>query len=192
MSNTIFALWIGFSAGLLLLFLYLAFLNLRNQQPRSVELGEMIPSFLPVDVAAFSELIESQRKTDILAGSRNREQVREMISVLERMTHNAALLQRLGYSQLNTGNPLICDLAQQMIDAGVHVRLYSFLGLAALRLWRIFGITPALLFPATKIAELQKMMSESLVPSYELLKNKAGNLICVKFSGYHDALIQSL
>ena len=192
MSNTIFALWIGFSAGLLLLFLYLAFLNLRNQQPRNVELGEMIPSFLPVDVAAFSDLIESQRKADVLAGRKNREQVREMISVLERMTHNAALLQRLGYSQLNTGNPLICDLAQQMIDAGVHVRLYSVLGLAVLRIWRIFGLTPALLFPAAKIAELQKMMSESLVPSYELLKNKAGNLICVKFSGYHDALIQSL
>ena len=192
MSNTIFALWIGFSAGLLLLFLYLAFLNLRNQQPRNVELGEMIPSFLPVDVAAFSDLIESQRKAEVRAGRKNREQVKEMISVLERMTHNAALLQRLGYSQLNTGNPLICDLAQQMIDAGVHVRLYSFLGLAVLRIWRIFGLTPALLFPAAKIAELQKMMSESLVPSYELLKNKAGNLICVKFSGYHDALIQSL
>jgi hypothetical protein len=192
MSNTVFALWIGFSAGLLLLFLYLGFLNLRNQQPRKVELGEMIPSFLPVDVMAFSELIESQRKMDVLAGARNREQVREMIGVLERMTHNAALLQRLGYSQLNTGNPLICDLAQQMIDAGVHVRLYTFLGLAALRMWKIFGITPALLFPAAKIAELQKMMSESLVPSYELLKNKAGNLICLKFSGYHDALIQSL
>jgi hypothetical protein len=191
MSNTVFALWIGFSAGLLLLFLYLAFLNLCNQKPRNVELGEMIPSFLPVDVAAFSELIEAQRKADGLSGG-NRAQVREMISVLERMTHNAALLQRLGYSQLNTGNPLICDLAQQMIDAGVHVRLYSFLGLAALRLWRIFGLRPALLFPAAKITELQKMMSESLVPSYELLKNKAGNLICVKFSGYHDALIQSL
>jgi hypothetical protein len=191
MSNTVFALWIGFSAGLLLLFLYLAFLNLCNQKPRNVELGEMIPSFLPVDVAAFSELIEAQRKADGLSGG-NRAQVREMISVLERMTHNAALLQRLGYSQLNTGNPLICDLAQQMIDAGVHVRLYSFLGLAALRLWRIFGLRPALLFPPAKIAELQKMMSESLVPSYELLKNKAGNLICVKFSGYHDALIQSL
>lgn len=192
MSNTVFALWIGFSAGLLLLFLYLAFLNLRNQKPRNVELGEMIPSFLPVNVTAFSELIEAQRKGSAPVAANNRQQVREMISVLERMTHNAALLQRLGYSQLNTGNPLICDLAQQMIDAGVHVRLYSFLGLAALRLWRIFGLRPVLLFPAAKIAELQKMMSESLVPSYELLKNKAGNLICVKFSGYHDALIQSL
>lgn len=192
MSNTVFALWIGFSAGLLLLFLYLAFLNLRNQQPRNVEVGEIIPAFLPVDVAAFSELIEAQRKADVLAGGRNREQVREIIRVLERMTHNAALLQRLGYSQLNTGNPLICDLAQQMIDAGVHVRLYSFLGLAALRLWRIFGLKPALLFPAARIAELQKLMSDSLVPSYELLKSKAGNLICVKFSGYHDALIQGL
>jgi hypothetical protein len=192
MSNTVFALWIGFSAGLLLLFLYLAFLNLRNQKPRNVELGEMIPSLLPVNVTAFSELIEAQRDIKAMADVSNREQVREMITVLERMTHNAALLQRLGYSQLNTGNPLICDLAQQMIDAGVHVRLYSFLGLVALRLWRIFGLRPVLLFPAAKIAELQKMMSESLVPSYEQLKNKAGNLICVKFSGYHDALIQSL
>jgi len=46
MSNTIFALWIGLAAVLLLLFLYAGFLNLRRRQSSQVELGE-IDSFLP-------------------------------------------------------------------------------------------------------------------------------------------------
>lgn len=192
MSNTLLALWVGLSAGLLLLFVYLALINMRNQKCRAIELDEMIPSFLPVDVAAFSEIIQYQQKAGLGRNENRREQIKEMISILERMTHNAALLQRLGYGQLRTGNPLLCDLAQQMIDAGVYVRLYAFLGLATLRLWSVLGFNSIPVFPARKIRELQHMMSDSLVPAYELLKNKAGNLICVKYSGYHDALIQSL
>jgi len=114
------------------------------------------------------------------------------ISYLRRMTHNAALLQRLGYSQLHSGNQLISDLAQQMIDAGVHVRLYTFIGLIVLRASRLFRITSLELLTAAKLADLQKMMSGSLIPAYEQLKDKAGNLTCLKFSAQHEALIQSL
>ena len=59
MSNLLFVLWMSLSAGLLLLFFYAAFLNLRNRRVRDVDLGEMIPSFLPVDVEAFAGLVGS-------------------------------------------------------------------------------------------------------------------------------------
>src|SRR6266566_519437 len=117
MSNTIFALWIGLAAVLLLLFFYAAFLNLRRRRSAQVELGELIPSFLPVDLEVLSEWINpaQQRRLqetydkDELRGIQ-REQVQLTSECLRRMTHNAALLQQLGYSQLRSGNEAICSL----------------------------------------------------------------------------------
>lgn len=199
MSNALFALWIGLSAALLLLFLYAALANLRNRQARPVDLDDLIPLFLPVDVEAFAKLIDPANEQqleqglsgkELAAAERNR--IGSTVEFLRRMTQNAALLQRLGYSQLHSGNPLISELAQQMIDAGVHVRLYTFVGLIVLRLCNVFGLTPRQIMPEARIAELQRMMRGNLLPAYEQLKDKAGNLTCLKFSGLHEALVQSL
>jgi len=193
MSNILFALWIGLSAGLLLLFLYAAFLNLRNRRVHNVDLGELMPSFLPVNVETLAGLIGPGSKAlTETADDEDIERVQLTIECLRRMTHNAALLQRLGYSQLHSPNQLICDLAQQMIDAGVHVRLYTFVGLVVLHSWsRLrFAIGPLTRMP--KIGDLQELLSSSLIPAYEQLKDKAGNLTCLKFSSLHEELAQSL
>jgi hypothetical protein len=199
MSDTLFALWIGLSAAMLLLFVYAAVASLRNRQGRPVALDELIPSFLPVNVETFAELVAFVGGKGTAQGlSRNeflaiqQKHTNLAIEALRRMAQNAALLQRLGYSQLHCGNPLISDLAQQMIDAGVHVRLYTFIGLVVLRASSIFRLTSIEVLPAAKVAELQNMLSGSLIPSYEQLKDKAGNLACLKFSGLHEALSQSL
>jgi hypothetical protein len=193
MSNILFALWMGLSAGLLLLFFYAAFLNLRNRRVSNVDLGELMPSFLPVNVEALAELMGPGSKASAEGREEDDlERVQLTIECLRRMTHNAALLQRLGYSQLHSPNQLICDLAQQMIDAGVHVRLYTFVGLIALQSWsRLrFAIGPLTRMP--KIGDLQELLSSSLIPAYEQLKDKAGNLTCLKFSSLHEELAQSL
>jgi hypothetical protein len=193
MSNVLIALWMGLSAALLLLFFYAAFLNLRNRRVRNVDLGELMPSFLPVNVETLSGLIGPGSKALTEAGEDGEiERVQLTIECLRRMTHNAALLQQLGYSQLHSPNQLISDLAQEMIDAGVHVRLYTFLGLIALESWsRLrFAIGPLTRMP--KIGDLQELLSSSLIPAYEQLKDKAGNLTCLKFSSLHEELAQSL
>lgn len=197
MSDTLFALWISISAAMVLLFLYAAIVSVRNRQSRPIAMDELISSLVPVDVEAFAQLISPAEQSSqdlprqqLLRIQRRRTEL--AICYLNRMTHNAALLQRLGYSQMQSPNPLISDLAQQMIDAGVHVRLYTFVGLIALRASRAFRITSLELLTAVKLAELQKMMSGSLIPAYEQLKDKTGNLTCLKFSAQHEALIQSL
>lgn len=199
MSDTLFALWIGLSAAMLLLFLFAAVASLRNRQGRPVALDELIPSFLPVDVEAFAELVafvganakvQELSQNEFLKMQRRRTEL--AIDCLKRMARNAALLQRLGYSQLQCGNPLISDLAQQMIDAGVHVRLYTFIGLLALRASSIFRLTSIEILSGGKMAELESMLSGSLIPAYEQLKDKAGNFTCLKFSGLHEALSHSL
>src|SRR5262249_17693570 len=156
------------------------------------------PALLPVDVDALAQLVGSpQEQCRQREGSGSelarleREKVRLTIDCLRRMTHNAALLQKLGYSQMHSPNELICSLAQEMIDAGVHVRLYSFVGLTSLHLrsWLGFASGP-LSRPA--LFAVPEILSSSLIPAYELLKDKAGNLTCLKFSSLHEELIQSL
>ena len=198
MHDALFLVWIGLAAGLLLLFFFTAIANFRERRSLQVELGELIPSFLPVNLDVLSDVSGPEPAATPLQGTHKelaelqRRRVQLCIDCLRRMTHNAALLQRLGYSQLNNGNQLINSLAQEMIDAGVHVRLYTLLGLAVLYGWKALLIMAIPLLSAARITELQEMMSSSLVPAYELLKSKADNLAILKFSSLQDALTQSL
>jgi uncharacterized protein (DUF3820 family) len=197
MSNTMFAIWIGLSAGILLLFLYAAFLNLRRRQLPGAELGDLMNSFLPVDVEVLSNVINpaQQRHLQETYGRDEllriyQEQVGLTMECLRRMAHNAALLQQVGYTQLQSGNQLIASLAQEMVDAGVHVRLYTFMALIVLQVRTSLQWLP--LFSAANIGDVRSLVSSSLLPAYALLKDKADHLTCLKFSSLHESLAQSL
>jgi uncharacterized protein (DUF3820 family) len=197
MSNTMFAIWIGLSAGILLLFLYAAFLNLRRRQLPGAELGDLMNSFLPVDVEVLSNVINpaQQRHLQETYGRDEllriyQEQVGLTMECLRRMSHNAALLQQVGYAQMHSGNQLIASLAQEMVDAGVHVRLYTFMALIVLQVRTSLQWLP--LFSAANIGDVRSLVSSSLLPAYALLKDKADHLTCLKFSSLHESLAQSL
>jgi len=192
-----FAIWIGLSAGVLLLFLYAAFLNLRRRQSPGAELGDLMNSFLPVDVEVLSNVINpaQQRHLQETYGRDEllriyQEQVALTMECLRRMSHNAALLQQVGYTQLQSGNQLIASLAQEMVDAGVHVRLYTFMALIVLKVRTSLQWLP--LFSAANIGDVRSLVSSSLLPAYALLKDKADHLTCLKFSSLHESLAQSL
>ena len=197
MSNTMFAIWIGLSAGILLLFLYAAFLNLRRKQSPGPELGDLMNSFLPVDVAVLSNVVSpvQQRYLQETFGRNEllriyREQVSLTMECMRRMSHNAALLQQVGYVQLQSSNQLIASLAQEMVDAGVHVRLYTFMALIILQVRSYLQVLP--LFSAANIGDVRSIVASSLLPAYGLLKDKADHLACLKFSSLHESLAQSL
>jgi hypothetical protein len=192
-----FALWIGLSAGILLLFLYAAFLNLRRKQAPGAELGDLMNTFLPVDVEVLSNVIDAaqQRHLQETYGRDEllriyRKQVALTMECLRRMSHNAALLQQVGYTQLQSGNQLIASLAQEMVDAGVHVRLYTFMALIVLQVRTSLQWLP--LFSAANSGDVRSLVSSSLLPAYALLKDKADHLTCLKFSSLHESLAQSL
>lgn len=197
MSNTMFAIWIGLSAGILLLFLYAAFLNLRRRQSPGAELGDLMNSFLPVNVGVLSDIIDpaQQRVLQETYGQEEllriyRQQVSLTMECLRRMSHNAALLQEVGYAQLNSGNQLIASLAQEMVDAGVHVRLYTFMALIVLQVRSSLQVLP--LFSAANTGDVRSIVASSLLPAYALLKDKADHLTCLKFSSLHESLATSL
>jgi hypothetical protein len=192
-----FAVWIGLSAGILLLFLYAAFLNLRRRQSPGPELADLMNSFLPVNVEVLSEVTDpaQQRYLQETFGRDEllriyRDQVSLTIECLRRMSHNAALLQQVGYAQLHGGNQLVASLAQEMVDAGVHVRLYTFMALIVLQVRTALQWLP--LFSAANSSDVRSIVASSLLPAYALLKDKADHLTCLKFSSLHEPLAQSL
>lgn len=193
MANYSFAVWMVLSAGLLLLFVYAAWINLRRRHMPEVDLDEVVAFLLPVNVEAFAEAMDSTQDAYLRhSHSRlefqklQRKRMRLTAEYLRRMSHNAALLQRVGYGQLRSSNPLVAAQAQELIDAGVHVRLYAFLGLGALFFRRISGIG------FTRIGEVQKIMSSSLIPAYESLRAKAEELTTLRDTAFRDALARSL
>lgn len=197
MSNTIFAIWIGLSAAVLLVFLYAAFVNLRRRRSQAVELGDLMNSFLPVNMEVLSDLVnpEQQRYLQETYGPEEllkiyRQQVTLTIECLRRMSHNASLLQQVGYAQLRSGNELLESVAQEMVDAGVHVRLYTFMGLIVLQTRNMIQWLP--LVSATTCSNIQNIVSSSLLPAYAQLKDKADNLSCLRFNSLTESLAASL
>lgn len=196
MANYSFAVWIVLSAGLLLLFLYAALINLRRRHLPEVDLDDIVPYLLPVNLAALADAIDpsqhaylrhSQSRHEFHKSQRKR--ARLAAEYLRRMSHNAELLQRVGYGQIHSTNPMVAAQAQELIDAGVHVRLYAFLGLTSLFFRRIWGLRSVSM---VRISNLQKLMASSLIPAYQSLRSKAEELTTLRDATFRDALLQSL
>ena len=199
MSNYLFAIWIILSAGLLLLFFYAAFVNLRRRRQPEVDLRDVIPFLLPVNIDALSQLVDPQQEAyNSHAYSKQeiqtirRKQARIMVEYLRRMSHNAALLQRLGYSQIHSTNTLVATQAQELIDAGVHVRLYTFIGLTVLFLWRFLGLYAVSFVSLPRVSDVRDLLSRSLIPAYESLRTRAGSLTTLRDTDFREALAQGL
>jgi len=191
-----FALWISASVGLLLLFLWAAVIHLRRRRAQAVPLGEVVPFLLPVNTKAFAEAMDISQNAS-LRRSLSRQQYRQLQGnrhrlareYLRRMSHNAALLQHVGYGQLRSPDPLVAAQAQELIDAGTHVRLYAFCGLGLVFLRRVSGLEWA---PWGRFSAVEKLMSSSLLPAYESLCCKARDLTALYDTAFRDALTQAL
>ena len=196
MASYSFSLWIVLSGGLLLLFLYAAFINLRRRHLPQIDLDEVVPFLLPVNLQALADAIDPAQDAYLRHSHSpaefqrlQRKRTRLASEYLHRMKHNAALLQRVGYGQIHSPNGVVAEQGQELIDAGVNVRLYAFLGLAALFCRRVWGFRSMSL---AKVSQIQKMMGSSLIPAYQALRSKAEELTALRYTSFHDALIQSL
>ncbi len=184
------------SAGLLLLFACAAVMNLRRQNQSETDLSDIVPYLLPVNMEALVEAL-SLTQDAYLRHSQSpqefqklqRKRARLAAEYLRRMSYNASLLQRVGYGQLRSPNPVLAEQAQGLIDAAVHVRLYALVGLVALFCRRAWGLT---WISQAKVAEIYKIMSGHLIPAYESLRTKAEELTAIRDSAFLDALAQSL
>jgi len=196
MANYLFTVWVVLSASLLLLFCCAALLHLRRRQQAEIDLSDIVPYLLPVNLEVLSEAIDPSQDAYLRHSQfpdefqrLQRKRAKLAAEYLRRMSHNAALLQQIGYAQLRSQNPVVAEQAQELIDAGVHVRLYALLGIVALFVRRVWGLGS---IATANIAEVQKLMFTSLIPAYDALRSKAEVLTTLRDNAFHDALVQSL
>lgn len=196
MTDYLFAIWVVLSASLLLLFGYAVLLHVRRRHQAEMDLSDIVPYLLPVNLEVLCEAVDPAQDAYLRHSQLpdefqrlQRKRTRLAAEYLRRMSHNASLLQQVGYAQLRSPNPMIAEQAQALIDAGVYVRLYALLGIAALFFRRAWGFGS---IAASKISAMQKLMSTSLIPAYDAMRSKAEELTMLRDNAFHDALVQSL
>jgi hypothetical protein len=143
-----FSLFNFVAASCCLLFLSFGFIKYhRGRNPRQVPPSGVLASLSRVDLGALKKLTDPleeaflrQSHTRIQFGDLQKDRIHSALEYLRKMQKNAITLQRLGYRNLKSGNPTQRLLAEQLIDCAVPVRMFTFSGIAVLRLWRLLRI----------------------------------------------------
>lgn len=150
----------------------------RNRNPRQIRPSGILASLSHVDIDAFRKLTDPmeeaflrQSHTRTVFGDLQKDRIHSALEYLRKMQKNAITLQRLGYRNLKSGRPTQRLLAEQLIDCAVPVRMFTFSGIAVLRLWRLLRIQRFILV-SFSLADLKDLMEE-LLPAYQLLKEAA-------------------
>lgn len=198
MSNVGFAFGILSLVGVLSLFFSELCKHHRRKQMRHVGFEEIIPLLLPVHVAALREWTDPRHETELRRQvnpaafrSVQRRRIRILIEVTKRIVHNTALLQDIGASQFYGGNPLMVQLGEELVEAGIRVRAYALLLLLRLYHRKATLVLGPFAFPQ-EFATLQKTIISDLLPAYELFKSKAAGFTSLRSTGFVEPLLNNL
>jgi len=188
MSGLLFYVWIGTAAALVLLLPYSAWQQAQRRRAGEVPAEGLLTALHPVDLESFSRAMRAMR------GDRrvDRRRFAAAIGALRQMARNAAALQAAGYAHLRSANPLIQSFAQEMIDAGVSVRMYSLYLLAVLHIFRVLRSARMPYHILARMSGMDEVVSSSLRPAYELLRTSAGNLGAFKYPGQWQEMTSRL
>jgi hypothetical protein len=95
---------------------------------------------------------------------------------LQRMAHNAAVLAEWANTELQREHPLTQELASELHQRALNVRVYAFFTRFKLNLWLILRLESARLLPATHVADFRECAGIQGLHAYDSLKNAAGSL----------------
>src|SRR5579884_1444249 len=198
MSNFSFALCLFPLVGVMGVFALALSKHHRRKQMREAGFDEVIPFLAPTHLCAMLEWTDP--KNESYLRSRNREpefraiqrrQLRLLIETTKRILRNSGLLQDLAAGQLYAENILLAKLAEELIEVGAKVRIYSLSVLMRLY-WKKAVLALGPLAFSTQLADLEKTVSSSLVPTYQQLKSKIVDFTLLRSAGFVEQLIQNL
>ena len=95
---------------------------------------------------------------------------------LQRMAHNAALLAEWANAELYREHPLSQELASELHQRALNVRVYAFFTRFKLNLWLILRLESARLLPAAHVADFRECAGIQGLRAYDNLKTAAGSL----------------
>lgn len=136
-----------FALGLAVILLL--FRVVRGQSVAIASIGDLEGQTIPVDLAAFRNLMdpadEAYLRSRLDRGEFRRIKRMRAIAATEyvgRVAHNAAILLRLGEMARGSTDPHTVAEAQRLVNGAIRVRLYAFVLTCTLYLEVVFPVTP--------------------------------------------------
>lgn len=196
-SALIYVLWyFVITAGFVACVATLALIWFRFPE-RSV--NDVVDFLLPVDLEKLEILLDPE--TEITLRSRlSRDEFRKLqrkrihlcISLFRRMAHNAAVLVDWANAEADSKDTHTAELARDLQQIAVGVRLYCLTTLFKLRFWQLVRLESWSFFSIPSLGAAREIRGVRGVEYYDRLKSAASFLFLERTEGRFEELMQNL
>jgi hypothetical protein len=160
---------------------------------------DVVDFLLPVDLDKAESLLnpyaESALRSDLTRMEFRKLQRKRMhlyLTLVCKMAHNASVLIEWANREAEEADERTAQLAHDLQQRAVEVRLYSLLTMLKLRFWLLIRLDSWKMLPAPSLCELQETSGVHGLESYERLKTTASFLFLEMGQGNFDELLHNL
>ncbi|HEY1465130.1 MAG TPA: hypothetical protein VGF44_17070, partial [Terriglobales bacterium] len=145
--------------------------------------NDVVDFLLPVDMDKVEGLLDPEAE-GVLKRQLSRDEFRQLqrkrihlyLSFVKRMAHNASVLIDWANREAEGDDERMIQLAQELQQGAVEVRLYSLMTILKLRLWLLLRVDSWKLMPVPSLYDVRELGGIRGTESYDRLKTTAGFL----------------
>ena len=160
---------------------------------------DVVDFLLPVDMEKVEALLDPVAE-GTLRRQLDREEFRQLqrkrihlyLSFVKRMAHNASVLIDWANREAEGNDEKMIQLAQELQQGAVEVRLYSLLTLLKLRFWLLLRVDSWKVLPIPSLYDVRELGGIQGAKSYDRLKTTAGFLFLEMQQPNFEQLFQNL
>jgi hypothetical protein len=161
--------------------------------------NDVVDFLLPVDMDKVEALLDPEAE-GVLKRQLSRDEFRQLqrkrihlyLSFVKRMAHNASVLIDWANREAEGNDERMIQLAQELQQGAVEVRLYSLMTLVKLRLWLLLRVDSWKLMPVPSLYDVRELGGIRGTESYDRLKTTAGFLFLEMQQPNFEQLFQNL
>jgi hypothetical protein len=161
--------------------------------------NDVVDFLLPVDMDKVEGLLDPEAE-GVLKRQLSRDEFRQLqrkrihlyLSFVKRMAHNASVLIDWANREAEGDDERMIQLAQELQQGAVEVRLYSLMTILKLRLWLLLRVDSWKLMPVPSLYDVRELGGIRGTESYDRLKTTAGFLFLEMRQPNFEQLFQNL
>jgi hypothetical protein len=161
--------------------------------------NDVVDFLLPVDLEKLAALLDPETEANLRRGL-SREEFRRIqrkrihlcIALFKRMAHNAAVLVDWANREAVSKEPHTAELARDLQQIAVGVRLYCLATLLKLRFWQLIRLDAWRILPLPYLCEAGEIHGVRGVEYYDRLKSAASFLFLERNHSRFEELMQNL
>jgi hypothetical protein len=144
---------------------------------------DVMDYLLPVDLEKAEELLDPQTEAILrreLGPSDfrklQRKRIHHYVAVVRRMSHNAAVLVEWANREIKATDKRTAQLAAELQQAGIELRLYCLLALVKLRFWLLIRVDSWRILPSPTLDDVHELGGIRGPETYDRLRSAASFL----------------